>query len=99
MGRPADCTAYQRDALAVIAGCEEAPNGRDIQRAFAAAYDREISDTTVYRALDGLVDDGLLEKGAVHDQENYYTLTEAGREALVADLRWRNELTDFQEQA
>lgn len=80
-------TAFQRDLLAVIAS-NEGSSGSEIQTRVEEARREEFQHGRLYRNLDALVDEGYVEKRKTKSANSYY-LTEAGRDRLEDDLRWR----------
>lgn len=80
-------TGFQRDLLTVIAGHTK-PSGQDIKTDLEAHLG-DINHGRLYPNLDTLVDMNLVEKGAIDRRTNYYTISEAGRKALVEYADWR----------
>ncbi|WP_336362008.1 PadR family transcriptional regulator [Halalkalicoccus salilacus] len=85
-----DLTAFQRDALYVIAGLEE-PKGLEIKTELDEYYSQEIHPGRLYPNLDTLVKMGLVRKGAHDDRTNAYTLTERGGREIDARHDWLAE--------
>ena len=80
-------TAFQRDALYVIAGLDE-PNGLEIKTKLDEYYSQEINHGRLYTNLDTLVNKGLVRKGAHDDRTNAYELTEKGEREIDARHGW-----------
>lgn len=87
-----DLTDFERDLFAQLAGMESAA-GIDVIRALEAHHGR-IDSTHGYQALDKLIEVGFIEKRAVDGRTNAYSLTDAGRDALVADVEWRIQMLE-----
>jgi PadR family transcriptional regulator, regulatory protein PadR len=90
-----DLTAFQRDALYVIAGLDD-PKGLEIKDEFEEYYDREIYHGRLYPNLDTLVNKGLVSKGQQDKRTNYYRLTERGERELVVRREWENQYVTFE---
>ncbi|MDS0294255.1 PadR family transcriptional regulator [Halogeometricum luteum] len=84
-----ELTGFQRDLLTVIAGLEK-PSGQTVKEEIEKEID-EVNHGRLYPNLDVVVENGLVEKGQLDRRTNYYTLSEAGREALEKRRRWENE--------
>lgn len=91
-----DLTAFQRDALFVIAGQDE-PHGLAISDALNEYYDDEINHGRLYPNLDTLVDKGLVKKGQKDDRTNSYELTTRGEREIRARREWEEDLTSESE--
>lgn len=89
-----DLTAFQRDVLAVLATLEE-PNGSTVLSTVEDLYGCDINNGRLYPNLGELADAGLVAKGELDGRSNYYRLTDAGRDRLAADLRWRADALGF----
>lgn len=86
-----DLTAFQRDALVVIAGLTR-PKGLDIKDRLEQDYGvSKINHSRLYPNLDTLVDLGLLEKGQKDDRTNEYQLTTRGERELEAHQQWTRD--------
>jgi DNA-binding PadR family transcriptional regulator len=86
-GALADLTAFQRDVCWILE--HEGPSyGLAIKRSLEHYYGESIYHGRLYPNLDDLVDDGLVDKCARDKRTNEYALTERGRRALQARLRW-----------
>lgn len=85
-----DLTAFQRDALYVIAGLDE-PNGLEIKAELEKYYSQEVHHGRLYPNLDTLVNKGLVRKGTHDDRTNAYTLTERGEREINARREWEAE--------
>jgi DNA-binding PadR family transcriptional regulator len=83
-------TGFQRDLLYVISGMDHA-SGRAIMEELEADTGQEITRGRLYPNLDALVTEGLVRKGQVDRRTNYYSLSEAGWEALSDRREWENE--------
>lgn len=84
-----ELTGFQRDLLYVAAG-QDRPSGQEIM----SELEKEIGEITrgrLYPNLDTLVEEGYLEKGQLDRRTNYYTLTDAGREALQERREWEDQ--------
>ena len=81
-----DLTAFQQTILVVLA---ESPRyGLAIKRELEEYYDEEVNHGRLYPNLDDLVGSGLVEKSELDKRTNEYALTDAGYEALLADIEW-----------
>lgn len=85
-----DLTGFQRDCLYVIAG-SSGPKGLAIKETLDEYYGSEINHGRLYPNLDELVEKGLVEKGAIDDRTNSYTLTDRGERELQARREWEAE--------
>lgn len=85
-----DLTAFQRDALYVIAGKNAAHHGLAIKEGLEAYYEKEVHHGRLYPNLDTLVDKGLVEKGQQDRRTNYYALTDRGRREIQARRDWED---------
>ena len=85
-----DLTAFQRDILYVTAGLEE-PYGLGIKDELDEYYESEINHGRLYPSLDGLVDNGLLEKGKLDRRTNSYTITQHGLRKLKSRREWEEQ--------
>lgn len=86
VGIARDLTAFQKNILAVLA--EKPRYGLAIKRELEVYYENEVNHGRLYPNLDELVEEGLLEKSALDKRTNEYALTDAGLDAVEADLRW-----------
>lgn len=84
-----DMTAFQRDALYVIAGLDE-PHGLAIKEELDEYYEKEILHGHLYPNLDELVDKGLVDKGSIDKRTNSYELTRRGQREIVARREWED---------
>ena len=82
-------TGFQRDLLYVVSGMDHA-SGRAIMEELEADTGQEITRGRLYPNLDALVTEGLIRKGQVDRRTNYYSLSEAGWEALRDRRAWEN---------
>ena len=89
-----DLTAFQRDALYVIAGLDE-PYGLAIKDELEEHYDKEIHHGRLYSNLDTLVEKGLVEKGQYDNRTNSYSLTQRGRREIQSRREWEDQYTSF----
>ena len=87
-----DLTAFQRDALYVIAGLDD-PHGLAIKDELEEYYDKEIHHGRLYPNLDTLVDKGLVKKGKHDNRTNSYSLTQRGRREIDARREWEDQYT------
>lgn len=86
-----DLTAFQRDALLVLAGWNgEPPKGTALKNELDRLYGKEVNHGRLYPNLDTLVDRGLVSKGRKDDRTNSYALTGRGRRELEAYREWVN---------
>jgi len=74
-------TAFQRDALLVIAGQDE-PHGLRIKQELDDYYEEQINHGRLYPNLDTLVERDLIDKGSKDRRTNFYELTDLGEEAV-----------------
>ncbi|MFB6211377.1 MAG: PadR family transcriptional regulator [Halobacteriales archaeon] len=81
-----DLTAFQQRILTILA--EEPRYGLAIKRELEAYYDDEVNHGRLYPNLDDLVTMGLVEKSELDKRTNEYRLTDAGLDAVVAQLEW-----------
>lgn len=89
-----ELTAFQRDALTVIAG-NEAPKGVTVLEQLEAYYGSEIHHGRLYPNLNELASKGLIEKGKKDDRTNEYRLTDRGEQALEARRKWEDDVVDL----
>jgi DNA-binding PadR family transcriptional regulator len=82
-------TGFQRDLLYVVSGMDHA-SGRAIMEELEADTGQEITRGRLYPNLDALVTEGLIRKGQVDRRTNYYSLSEAGWEALRDRRAWED---------
>lgn len=82
-------TGFQRDLLYVVSGMDHA-SGRAIMEELEADTGQEITRGRLYPNLDALVTEGLIRKGQVDRRTNYYSLSDAGWEALRDRRAWEN---------
>lgn len=83
-----ELTGFQRDILYVVAGLDE-PHGLAIKEELEAYYEKEINHGRLYPNLDTLVEEGLLEKGALDRRTNSYQLTARGQRQLDERGEWQ----------
>lgn len=84
----AGLTKYQLRALAIIADASTPPSGRDIKRALESYYGSDEQDSRVYRNLDALVSDDLVEKRDRDGRTTEYRVTEQGAAILAYEIGW-----------
>ncbi|SDM50774.1 Transcriptional regulator PadR-like family protein [Halogranum gelatinilyticum] len=86
-----DLTAFQTNALYVIAGEEDTEQcyGLEIMRRLREVYGRVIHHSRLYTNLERLVDDDFVAKGQLDERTNFYVLTEKGQYALREYLEWQ----------
>jgi len=81
-----ELTAFQQNILVILS--EEPMYGLAIKRSLEAYYGSDVNHGRLYPNLDSLVEMGLVEKSELDKRTNQYELTEAGRDAVVDQLRW-----------
>ena len=91
-----DLTAFQRDALYVIAGLGE-PNGLEIKTELEEYYSQEVQHGRLYPNLDTLVNKELVRKGVHDDRTNAYTLIERDEREINARREWEAEYVSLSE--
>lgn len=89
-----ELTGFQRDLLYAIAAYEY-PSGQTLREELETYMEHEITHGQLYPNLDTLVDSGLVDKGQIDRRTNFYALSDAGREAILARRDWENELVEF----
>ncbi len=82
-----DLSAFQRDTLYAVASLGE-PYGLAIRDELSEYYEAEVNHGRLYPNLDKLAERGYLNKRRHDERKNTYSLTEAGRELLVARHEW-----------
>ena len=82
-----ELTGFQRDLLYSIAGLDK-PSGQSIRQELEEQTDREITHGRLYPNLDTLVNRELVTKGEIDRRTNYYTISDAGVEALQEYHEW-----------
>jgi DNA-binding PadR family transcriptional regulator len=83
---------FQRDLLFVVGGLEE-PNGQELLEEMEASSSEDVQPGRLYKNLNGLVEQGLLEKDREDGRTNLYDLTDEGRRKLEDRHEWeRNHL-------
>ncbi|WP_336362059.1 PadR family transcriptional regulator [Halalkalicoccus salilacus] len=87
-----DLTAFQRDALYVIAGLDD-PHGLAIKDELEEYYEKEVHHGRLYPNLDTLVDKGFVKKGQYDNRTNSYSLTQRGRREIEARRKWEEQYT------
>lgn len=90
-----DLTAFQRDALYVIAGLDE-PHGLAIKDELEEYYGKEVHHGRLYPNLDTLVDKGLVKKGEIDKRTNFYQLTDRGEREIEARREWEAEYVPYE---
>jgi DNA-binding PadR family transcriptional regulator len=83
----ANLSAFQRDILLVLKRLENSDDdsyGLAIKRHLENRYDSEVNHGRLYPNLDELIEQDLIERGQIAKRTNRYTLTEAGKELLLA---------------
>ena len=88
-----DLTGFQRDLLYVIAAADE-PSGQDIKAEIETYYSTDINHGRLYPNLDTIVDRGLVEKGELDRRTNYYSITNAGEQAIEARREWESQFVE-----
>lgn len=79
-------SVFQQEVLLAIAKLEAEgtdPYGLAIKRQLESVYDDEVNHGRLYPNLDSLVSDGLVDKTALDQRTNGYSLTEVGDQFLV----------------
>lgn len=91
-----DLTAFQRDLLYVIAGIEDdpRPHGLSIKAELQEPYSGDINYGRLYRNLDRLAEQGLVEKGSIDDRTNSYRLTRRGRDEIETRRDWEDQYVE-----
>ncbi|WP_276252971.1 PadR family transcriptional regulator [Halomontanus rarus] len=82
--RWADLTGFQRDIIEAVARLEDSNterSGQAIKSVLEESHD-EVLHRRLYQNLDSLIDDCLLERGAIDGRTNRYTLTTDARRLL-----------------
>ncbi|MFB6267071.1 MAG: PadR family transcriptional regulator [Halodesulfurarchaeum sp.] len=88
-----DLTGFQRDLLYVVAGLDQ-PHGLAIKDELEEKYESEIHHGRLYPNLDTLVEKGLIDKGALDQRTNYYTVTRRGKREIEARREWEATYLD-----
>lgn len=83
----ADLTSFQQYILLILA--EEARYGLAVKDELEDLYDQGVPHGRLYPNLASLIDRGYVEKSEMDGRTNEYALTKRGREALIAEARWR----------
>ena len=93
-----DLTAFQRDALYVIAGIEDdaRPHGLSIRDELEQHYEGEVNHGRLYPNLDELVEMELVEKGTLDKRTNSYTLTDRGRREIENRREWKTQYVEVE---
>ncbi|MFC4987866.1 PadR family transcriptional regulator [Saliphagus infecundisoli] len=89
-----DLTGFQRDLLYVINGFDQ-PSGQSIGEELQEYYETEINHGRLYPNLDTVVNKDLVEKGQLDRRTNYYTITEAGEEAIQERRQWEEQYVEM----
>ncbi|WP_276255595.1 helix-turn-helix transcriptional regulator [Halomontanus rarus] len=82
--RWADLTGFQRDIIEALARLEDSGterSGQAIKAVLEESHD-EVLHGRLYQNLDSLIDDRLLERGAIDGRTNRYTLSADARRLL-----------------
>lgn len=85
-----DLTGFQRDLLYVIAGLDE-PKGLAVKDKLEDYYGSAINHGRLYPNLDTLVEKGLVDKGAIDDRTNSYSLSRRGKRELSDRREWEEQ--------
>lgn len=85
----AELTDFQRDILVIVAGMEQ-PKGLAVKEELDEYYEEEINHGRLYPNLDSLVEEGMIEKRALDDRSNAYTITDAGEGHLKRRRAWED---------
>ena len=86
-----DLSKFKLRVLAVLAASESAPKGLTVKARLEEYYGGEVNHGRLYPNLDDLVSWGLVEKGQKDRRTNSYAISEAGHEALAAEVAWLSE--------
>ncbi|MDL0127106.1 PadR family transcriptional regulator [Halobacterium salinarum] len=84
-----DLTDFQKRILAVLA--DNSRYGLAIKRELEDYYGKEVHHGRLYPNLNDLATKGLVDKSELDKRTNEYALTERGRRAIQADVRWLTE--------
>ncbi len=85
----ANLSAFKRDVLWVLYDGGE-QKGVDIRIALEDYYEKPVNHGQLYPNLDDLVEAGLVDKEKIDGRTNGYSLTEAGRRALIQRQTWQD---------
>lgn len=88
-----DLTAFQRDALIIVAGLDD-PHGLAIKDELDNYYEGDVNEGRLYPSLDELAEKGLIEKGQKDRRTNLYNLTQRGRREIEARSEWEQQSID-----
>ncbi|ELY99455.1 helix-turn-helix transcriptional regulator [Natrialba asiatica] len=93
-----DLSGFQRDILETIAGLESAgmdPYGLAIEENLEEYYG-DVPHSRLYQNLNGLIEDGLVERSELDGRTNSYTLTPDAETLLEESVRRRAEACEIQ---
>jgi len=83
-----DLNAFQRDTLWAIFHEGGAEYGLAIKEALEAGGYTDVHHSRLYQNLDSLADRGLIEKSALDDRTNEYSLTKSATSLLADRQSW-----------
>ncbi|QIO25017.1 PadR family transcriptional regulator [Haloarcula sp. JP-L23] len=89
-----ELTGFQRDLLEAIAAVDGDPYGLALKRYLDERYADPINHSRLYQNLDDLTEQGLINRDALDDRTNAYTLTDAGRRLLQRQAETLASLCD-----
>lgn len=89
-----ELTGFQRDVLQAIAAVDNEPYGLALKAYLDERYAVPITHSRLYQNLDGLTEQGLVNRDALADRTNAYTLTDAGRRLLQRQAETLASLCD-----
>lgn len=83
-----DLTAFQRDILIILAGCD-APAGVDVRADLTAYHETSVEPSRLYQALTKLADNHLIDISQQDGRTNAYQLTTHGERVLAAGREFK----------
>jgi DNA-binding PadR family transcriptional regulator len=84
-----DLTDFQKKILTIL---YQSPDyGLGLKRTLEDYYNEEIHHSRLYQNLDGLVEDGFVEKSKLDDRTNEYVITQEGMGVVEAETEWMRE--------
>lgn len=87
-----EMTKFERDMIYVLAGLDE-PKGLAVKEELELYYNETVNHGRLYPNLDGLVEDGYVNKGEIDKRTNKYVLTEKGERAIERRETWQEKKT------